>query len=62
MDHSWKAVNSRAALLFFIVAFLTFMSISGFPAFQEDMQVGGLPGLAAQQGPQLPLAHERQAA
>ena len=41
MDHSWKAVNSRAALLFFIVAFLTFMSISGFPAFQEDMQVRG---------------------
>jgi hypothetical protein len=47
MDQSWKAVNSRAALLFFIVAFLTFMSISGFPAFQEDMQVGALGALGA---------------
>lgn len=36
---SWKDVYSRAALLFFVVAFLTFMSIAGFPAFVEDMKV-----------------------
>lgn len=41
LDYSWKGANSRAALLFFVVAFLTFMSIAGFPAFQEDMQVWG---------------------
>lgn len=35
----WLDVNSRAAMLFFVVAFLTFMSISAFPAFQEDMAV-----------------------
>lgn len=28
---TWKDVYSRAALLFFVVAFLTFMSIAGFP-------------------------------
>ena len=37
--HGWKDVYSRAALLFFVVAFLTFMSISAFPAFVEDMKV-----------------------
>lgn len=26
-------------MMFFVVAFLTFMSISGFPAFVEDMAV-----------------------
>ena len=36
---SWKDVFSRAALLFFVVAFLTFMAIAGFPAFVEDMKV-----------------------
>ena len=39
MSHSWRNVYSRAALLFFVCAFLTFMSISGFPAFVEDMKV-----------------------
>jgi hypothetical protein len=39
MDSSWKSVFSRTALLFFVVAFLTFMSISAFPAFVEDMKV-----------------------
>jgi len=32
-------VYSRAALLFFVVAFLTFMAIAAFPAFVEDMKV-----------------------
>jgi hypothetical protein len=50
MDNSWKAVNSRAALLFFLTAFLTFMSISGFPAFQEDMQVGDEGGVVCKGG------------
>ncbi|GAB4819573.1 hypothetical protein N2152v2_006619 [Parachlorella kessleri] len=39
LGDSWKDVFSRAALLFFVVAFLTFMSIAGFPAFAEDMKV-----------------------
>ncbi|GMH41599.1 hypothetical protein BSKO_09509 [Bryopsis sp. KO-2023] len=39
LDKSWAAVNSRAAMLFFVVAFLTFMSISAFPSFVEDMQI-----------------------
>ena len=37
--HAWKDVYSITALLFFVVAFLTFMSISAFPAFVEDMKV-----------------------
>ncbi|KAG2444072.1 hypothetical protein HYH02_009015 [Chlamydomonas schloesseri] len=39
LQHDWIGTYSRSALLFFVVAFLTFMSIAGFPAFQEDMQV-----------------------
>ncbi|KAG2485433.1 hypothetical protein HYH03_015813 [Edaphochlamys debaryana] len=39
LDNTWMGTYSRSALLFFVVAFLTFMSIAGFPAFQEDMQV-----------------------
>ena len=39
LQHGWKDVFSRTALLFFTTAFLTFMSISGFPAFMEDMKV-----------------------
>lgn len=39
LGDSWKDVFSRAALLFFVVAFLTFMSIAAFPAFIEDMKV-----------------------
>lgn len=39
LGRSWQETYSRAALLFFAVAFLTFMSIAGFPAFQEDMKV-----------------------
>lgn len=39
LNRQWKAVYSRASLLFFVTAFLTFMSISAFPAFVADMQV-----------------------
>lgn len=39
LGDAWKDVYSRAALLFFVVAFLTFMSIAAFPAFTEDMKV-----------------------
>lgn len=39
LDMSWAAANSRSAMLFFVVAFLTFMSISAFPSFVEDMQI-----------------------
>lgn len=36
-----QSTYARAALLFFVVAFLTFMSIAAFPAFVEDMRVRG---------------------
>ena len=39
LGDAWKDVFSRAALLFFVVAFLTFMSIAAFPAFIEDVKV-----------------------
>lgn len=39
MNHSWDEVGARSALLFFVVAFLTFMSISGFPSFIESVKV-----------------------
>eukprot|EP01023_Acetabularia_acetabulum_P037446 TRINITY_DN3551_c0_g1_i5.p1 TRINITY_DN3551_c0_g1~~TRINITY_DN3551_c0_g1_i5.p1 ORF type:complete len:625 (-),score=111.88 TRINITY_DN3551_c0_g1_i5:523-2397(-) len=39
LSKSWEDVNSRAAINFYIVAFLTFMSVAGFPAFVEDMKV-----------------------
>lgn len=43
-----KAVYSRASLLFFVVAFLSFMGIAAMPAFVEDMQVHAvLPAIAA---------------
>ncbi len=35
-------VYSRTALIFFAVAFLTFMSIAAFPAFIEEMEVKAL--------------------
>lgn len=34
-----SSTYARAALLFFVVAFLTFMSIAAFPAFVMDMRV-----------------------
>ena len=39
LGDSWKDVFSRAALLFFVVAFLTFMAIAGFPAFVDEMKI-----------------------
>ena len=39
LGQTWKDVYSFASMLFFIVAFLTFMAIAGAPAFAEDMQV-----------------------
>lgn len=44
LDDSWKAVFSRAALLFFVVAFLTFMSIAAFPSFIEARRAGRARG------------------
>lgn len=39
LKHSWQSTYARAALFFFVVAFLTFMSIAAFPAFVEDMRI-----------------------
>ncbi|KAF5826796.1 ABC-2 type transporter-domain-containing protein [Dunaliella salina] len=36
---SWKETFSRAAMLLYVAGFLTFMCISAFPAFSEDMAV-----------------------
>jgi hypothetical protein len=76
LGDSWKDVYSRAALLFFVVAFLTFMAIAGFPAFIEDLKVyirERLNGCASQPHPHprgavcepkvsLPLANSRSTA
>lgn len=35
-----KLLQARAGCMFFVAAFLTFMSIGGFPSFVEDMKVG----------------------
>ncbi|GIL56549.1 hypothetical protein Vafri_11897 [Volvox africanus] len=39
LGNDWVGTYSRSAMMFFVVAFLTFMSIAGFPAFVEDMAV-----------------------
>ncbi|PNH10695.1 ABC transporter G family member 12 [Tetrabaena socialis] len=44
LDDSWQGTYSRTAMMFFVVAFLTFMSIAGFPAFVEDMGVRAWKG------------------
>ncbi|KAL2607644.1 hypothetical protein R1flu_026217 [Riccia fluitans] len=36
---SYTAIAARAACMSFVVAFLTFMSVGGFPSFIEDMKV-----------------------
>lgn len=38
-DTWWCAVTSRGGLIFFTISFLTFMAISGFPSFVDEMQV-----------------------
>ena len=39
LDMSWDEAGGRAGLLFFTLSFLTFMAISGFPVFVDDMQI-----------------------
>ena len=39
MGRTWIDVQSRAAILFFVTAFLTFMAIAAFPAYIEELQV-----------------------
>ena len=39
MGSNWKIVTARGGLLFFTFGFLTFMSVSGFPSFVDDMKV-----------------------
>lgn len=41
LDMGWQDVYSRASLLFFVVAFLTFMSIAGYVSFTERVKVCG---------------------
>lgn len=39
LGKSWDEASSRGGLIFFTLSFLTFMSISGFPVFVDDMKV-----------------------
>lgn len=39
LSKSWSEASARGGLIFFTVSFLTFMSVSGFPAFVDDMAV-----------------------
>ncbi|KAF9607924.1 hypothetical protein IFM89_003738 [Coptis chinensis] len=40
MGHSYGSIQARGSMLMFVAAFLTFMSIGGFPSFVEDMKRG----------------------
>jgi hypothetical protein len=39
LDKTWADVTSRSGCLFFVISFLTFMAISGFPSFIDEMRV-----------------------
>lgn len=39
LGKGWSEAASRGGLLFFAVSFLTFMSVSGFPVFVDNMKV-----------------------
>jgi hypothetical protein len=39
LGKNWSEASSRGGLLFFTMAFLTFMSVSGFPVFVDNMKV-----------------------
>eukprot|EP00892_Ulva_mutabilis_P010291 jgi/Ulvmu1/7634/UM038_0061.1 len=39
LGEGWNEVTSRGGLMFFTISFLTFMAISGFPSFVDEMQV-----------------------
>jgi hypothetical protein len=43
LGKSWNDAASRGGLIFFTVSFLTFMSISGFPSFVDEMRVRSPP-------------------
>ncbi|KAI3945835.1 hypothetical protein MKW98_023109 [Papaver atlanticum] len=38
---SFGSIQARGSILLFVVAFLTFMAIGGFPSFVEDMKIFG---------------------
>ena len=60
LGDTWLDTYSRAALLFFVVAFLTFMAIAAFPSFIEDLKVGlGVLGVGGRLGMQ--IAAQRRA-
>lgn len=39
LDKTWADTVSRSGCIFFAISFLTFMAISGFPSFIDEMQV-----------------------
>ncbi|KAF9607930.1 hypothetical protein IFM89_003744 [Coptis chinensis] len=39
MGYSYGSIQARGSMLMFVAAFLTFMSIGGFPSFVEDMKI-----------------------
>ncbi|RZC64823.1 hypothetical protein C5167_008511 [Papaver somniferum] len=38
---SFRSIQARGSVLMFVVSFLTFMAIGGFPSFVEDMKIFG---------------------
>ncbi|KAI3971714.1 hypothetical protein MKW92_010298 [Papaver armeniacum] len=41
IGHSFRSIQARGSVLMFVVSFLTFMAIGGFPSFVEDMKIFG---------------------
>ena len=39
LDKTWADTTSRGGCMFFVMSFLTFMAISGFPSFIDEMRV-----------------------
>ncbi|CAI0422259.1 unnamed protein product [Linum tenue] len=41
VGHDFGSIQARGSMLLFVAAFLTFMTIGGFPSFVEDMKIFG---------------------
>ncbi|CAI0422288.1 unnamed protein product, partial [Linum tenue] len=41
VGHDFGSIQARGSMLMFVAAFLTFMTIGGFPSFVEDMKIFG---------------------
>ncbi|CAM6091980.1 unnamed protein product [Calypogeia fissa] len=50
VGYGYTAIQARGGCMSFIVAFLTFMAVGGFPSFVEDMKVFGMERLNGHYG------------